>query len=132
MGKALAISDHKDNFGNTLRIEKYTEMNVLKLLLPRLKETRHIGRIHKPTRVMYTERMRGKHLHRNTNSYAFNEYLLTNCELFDQIEMKEGRKHRYVIPVKFIIENGRTRAYGEQGFEKQIFISREDIQQFKK
>lgn len=126
------IKDHTDGHGNVMRVERYTEMHVIKLLLPRIKQTRHLGRIHKPTRVLYTTRVRSKHLHRNTNSYAFNEYLIRNSSLFDFIELKQGKKNRWVIPVSYIREYGIVDEYGEQGFEKQIFISLESITQFKK
>lgn len=127
----MKISDHKDNFGNTLRVEKYGQINVIKLLLPKQRETRRIGLIDKPKRVFRTERIKRKHYHRKRKSYAFNDYLLTYCQLFDTVELKEG-KNFYLIPVKFILDNGVRYAYEAQGFEQQIFISLKLIEQFKK
>ncbi|MBK7362665.1 MAG: hypothetical protein IPJ01_10255 [Micavibrio sp.] len=35
------------------------------------------------------------------------------------------------IPVKFILENGKFLFFKEQGFEKQIFVSLEQLAEFK-
>ena len=40
--------------------------------------------------------------------------------------------NRWTIPLQYILENGEFLFFKEQGFEKQIFISLNKIEQFKK
>lgn len=92
---------------------------------------RKVGVITKSTHTMQVKRNREKHLFIKTMSWGFNDYILRRTELFDKIWLVDNWGDEWVIPVPFILENGHYFYFLKQGFEKQVFIKLEEIEQFK-
>ena len=91
---------------------------------------RKIGTITKSTKTISITRKRFKHLFVKANAYGFNAYILSNAKLFDKIKLKD-ELFEWKIPVKFILENGSYLMFKQQGFEKQLFVTMNQIEQFK-
>lgn len=91
---------------------------------------RKIGTITKSTKTLIIRRRRADHLFRNGNAYGFNQYILKEAKLFDTISLGDEFDN-WKIPVKFILENGKHLNFKQQGFELQLFVSLEDLEQFK-
>lgn len=111
---------------------------------------RKIGVITKSTKTMQVRRKRTKHLFLKSLSFGFNEYVLNNATLFDKIwiidkwsewekvvidgreyEKEVPQKEEWKVPVSFILENGHYLFFKDEGFEKQIFIKLDEIEQFR-
>ena len=91
---------------------------------------RKVGTITKSTKTLAITRKRFKHLFIKGNAYGFNEYILANAKLFDKIKLKD-ELCEWKIPVKFILENGSYLMFKQQGFERQLFVSLTQIDEFK-
>jgi len=91
-------------------------------------EKRHIGRI--INRMYITKRNRKKHLLIKANAYGFNHHVLENGTTFDKVMLVEG-ENSYLIPVADILEYGSFLWFKTQGFEKQIFMTLEQLRQYK-
>lgn len=98
------------------------------------KSTRNVGTIKDKT--LYVERTREKHLHRKSNSYGFNYYLLKNTKIFDSVTLLEDGETYFRIPKEKIIEFGRVMYFKNSqdgnSFEVQIFLSRDIIKLYQK
>lgn len=91
-----------------------------------------LGELDAEKRVFSTFRNREKHLFKNFNAYGFNRGFLEDNHLFDYVYIKErtpSGKNMYFVPREHILANGRL--YKAPGFENQVFISLEEIEQFK-
>jgi len=91
---------------------------------------RRIGVVTKSTKTFFVKRERDKHLFIKGNAYGFNDYVLKNQTSFDKVALFDGIEH-WKIPVQFIIENGKYLMFKQQGFERQLFVSLEQIEKFK-
>lgn len=117
----------KDEFGNSLqRIG-----NSIVLNLAGEDRTRSVGRIDESQRVMVAYRSFDTHLHRKANAFGFNHMLLKTATKFDNVFLNTNKIDKYVIPVHYILSNGKFLFFKEKGFEKQIFVTVEEIQQFR-
>jgi hypothetical protein len=117
-----------DEKGNEL-IAK-TNDNVISLYLKLVeKSERLLGIIDKKEKTFQIKRNREKHLFKRNKSYGFNHYVLKNAKTFDKIYLLDDVTS-WIIPVKFILENGSFMQFQQQGFELQIFIPLEKIAQF--
>lgn len=125
-----------DTHGNSLICSQSGNYITVKLKLhkpnlhPSKNYPRKLGVIDTNTKIMTCYRNRERHLHLKKYAYGFNEYLLKNATKFTQILLDEKfgtERHKYLIPVKTILDNGELETYFPQGFEKQIFISFEII-----
>jgi hypothetical protein len=117
-----------DEKGNELRAK--TNGNVISLYLKLVeKSERLLGIIDKKEKTFQIKRNREKHLFKRNKSYGFNHYVLKNAKTFDKIYLLDDI-NSWIIPVKFILENGSFMQFQQQGFELQIFIPLEKIAQF--
>ena len=117
-----------DEKGNEL-IAK-TNGNVISLYLKLVeKSERLLGIIDKKEKTFQIRRNREKHIFKRNKSYGFNHYVLKNAKTFDKIYLLDDVTS-WIIPVKFILENGSFMQFQQQGFELQIFIPLDKIAQF--
>ena len=132
------ISDEAGNFiivdGEFLKIKLKTEVGRIRM----------VGQIDFEKRILHVIRHRSRHLHQKSKSYGFNYYVLSTAVTFDKIMLKEvsgsmtrtgnGGKvlGRYIIPVDVILEKGHYLPESSSGFELQIFLTLEDMEQFKR
>lgn len=114
---------------NYLTIKENNKIIIVSLKLEDHKKHRLIGTVTKSTRTIEMRRKRDIHLFRKSNSYGFNDYVLTNQTLFDFIRLNDETNH-WKIPVKFVVDNGTYLNFSQQGFELQRFVSLEDLKQF--
>lgn len=91
---------------------------------------RKIGVITKSTKTLVITRRRADHLFIKGNAYGFNEHILQNAKLFNVIRLSD-EFHNWKIPVEFILKEGKHLNFKQQGFELQLFVSLEQIAQFR-
>lgn len=110
--------------------EKITENNIrLKIQLDG-GEARTVGFINKSERTLGIKRERSKHLHRKSNSYGFSIDVLQLSKTFDYIKLKD-EFGEYTIPKEVILSEGKNMSFGSKGFEPQIFLGLNRIEEFK-
>ena len=83
-----------------------------------------------PTRTLTIKRNREKHLLKKGNAYGLNHKLIADATRLDTVRIIDDFG-RWDVPREFILENGKFLLFAKQGFELQIFISLEQIAQFK-
>lgn len=115
---------------NTLLIRSNNRLIIVKLKLKNMKP-RMIGTVTKSTRTIEMKRKRDKHLHFKTNSYGFNDYILREQTSFDWVRLSDDLGNHWKIPVSYILEKGEYLFFKQQGFEKQRFVSLENLEQFR-
>jgi hypothetical protein len=94
-------------------------------------EHRKLGVIDPKQKVFAVKRERAKHLFRKNNSYGFNHHFLsTPTVAFDKI-LLEDDYGKFLIPVKYVMENSKFLNFLQKGFERQIFLQLERIETFK-
>ena len=123
-----------DSNENVLLIEKVLRYNGIDIFI-RLREEQHrrmIGRVNFDTRTLHVERDSTKHLLKKANAYGFNYYILKNAQRFDKVVLHEtDTGDAFRMEVKFMLSEGEFLFFKEQGFEKQIFLTREWIGHYK-
>lgn len=123
-----------DEGGNKLQVKQNDKLIVLTLLLKNDKP-RRIGVVTRSTRTLAIKRKVGVHLFRKISplgGWGFCHYVLNNQNSIDFIRLSDDMGNEWSnIPVKFILENGKFLFFKEQGFEKQIFVSLEQLAEFK-
>lgn len=117
-------TDFVDDNGNKILVNN----NVIMLKLQSETHTRRIGEI-LPSRTLRMVRAREKHLLRKAQAYGFNHYVLANRTRFDFVLLCE-REHHYKIPVDYILESGSFLWFKQTGFERQLFLTLEQLKQF--
>ncbi len=126
------IKSLSDDFGNLLVVKNNGKRVIVSLKLVSEQRYRRVGVINIARKTMEVRRNSGKHLFRKMSAYGFNHKLLSDAKLFEKVRLID-EKSEWVIPVKFILDNGKFlnfRANG--GFELQIFIPLTDIEEFKR
>ena len=68
---------------------------------------------------------------RKFDGYGFNHKLIADSKLFDTVRLTDDFSE-WKIPKKFILDNGMFLNFKGQGFEVQIFVTLNQIEQFKK
>lgn len=91
---------------------------------------RKLGVVTISTKTLKITRSRDKHLFIKGNAYGFNDYVLRQGKTFDKVWLKDEVSD-WKVPVKFILENGSYLNFKQQGFEVQIFVSLDQIEQFR-
>ncbi len=119
-----------ENGDNKVMVKSTTKTKTIFLMLKGEKRKRKIGTITLSTRAITIERKRGEHLFRTGNSYGFNEYVLRKALDFDDIMLSDEHSH-WRIPRTFIIKNGTYKNFSVNGFELQIFVSLDQIEQYR-
>ena len=115
---------------NSLQIKSNDRLIKLKLLLKGDKP-RKIGTITKSTRTIEMKRKRDIHLFRKANSYGFNHYVLSESKHFDWVRLKDDCGNHWKIPKSYILESGKFLHFKCEGFERQQFVSLEELEQFR-
>lgn len=119
-----------DDMENYLRIKSNDKLIQLSLKLKSENKLRRIGTVTKSTKTIDIKRKRGKHLHIKSNSYGFNYEVLNNKKSFDMVRLSDEISD-WKIPLDFIMKNGKFLYFLQQGFEKQIFVTLEQIEQYR-
>lgn len=97
------------------------------------KHRRHIGRINTETRRFHVERNEDMHLLKKANAYGFNHYILKSATTFDNVVLHETcSRCVYVMERKHMLNEGQFLFFKQQGYEKQIFLTREWIAHYEK
>lgn len=118
--------DMTDTHGNRL----YSKGATVYLRLAK-GEHRKLGVIDPKQKVFAVKRERIKHLFRKNNSYGFNHHFLSTPTIaFDKI-LLEDDYGKFLIPVKYVMENGKFLNFLQKGFERQLFLQLERIETFK-
>jgi hypothetical protein len=95
------------------------------------KKERLLGTVTISTKTIKIKRIREKHLFRKAIAWGFSDALLRNATTFDKVWLVDNWNTEWKIPVQFILNNGFYLDYKKKGFELQIFIELEKIEQFK-
>jgi hypothetical protein len=93
------------------------------------KPKRFFGYFIEGIKLLNVTRNREKHLFKNMNAYGFNHEILTNFDDY-KIDLYDDLNN-WLIPVQFILQNGKFLHFASQGYEVQIFITLTEIQKFK-
>lgn len=120
----------EDSFGNGIIVRREGNTLRLSLKLANNPRERKIGEIDMPTRTLIVTRIRVKHMLHKANAYGLNHKLIAEATRFDTVRIIDDYG-RWDIPREFILENGKFLLFAKQGFELQIFISLEQIKQFR-
>ena len=120
----------EDSFGNAIIVRRGGNTLRLSIRLSKSPKERKIGEIDMPTRTLTVTRNREKHLLKKGNAYGLNHKLIADATRFDTVRIIDDFG-RWDVPREFILENGKFLLFAKQGFELQIFISLEQIAQFK-
>lgn len=118
-----------DEKGNQIIAKTNEDIISICLKLASENKERILGLVNKPEKTFQINRIREKHILKRNNSYGFNYYVIKNAKTFDKIYLIDDVTS-WMIPVKFILENGSFLQFQQQGFELQIFIPLEKIEQF--
>lgn len=100
------------------------------LKLNNAKARRYLGFIDMNNRKFHVERIRSRHWHYKMNGYGFIYNLVKNAKKFDFIELVDEHS-TYLIPRNDLLEKGKFLHFKEQGFELQIFLEREHLDNYK-
>lgn len=124
-----------DKLGNRLIIERakfHSQQYIdLYLKLPAEKYRRSIGRISVTNAQLHLHRSRNKHLLNKANAYGINHYILAEGTTFDDVVIHEEETSKiFMVNKKFILSSGMFLHFKEQGFERQIFITREWLEHY--
>jgi hypothetical protein len=120
-----------DERGNLLRVANNGKRIVVSLKLASEERYRKLGFINLKQKVMNITRNSKIHLMRAIGGYGFNYRLLDEAKKFENIRLKDENSE-WLIPRGYVLEKGSFLHFLAQGFEKQIFISLTDIEQFKR
>ena len=119
-----------DSVGNKIIASNNGDRIKVLLKLNTELRSRLLGYVNIKSKSIKIIRKKELHLMHINNSYGFNHTLLSDAKTFDKILLKD-ELNAWNIPTQFILENGKFLFFKEQGFERQIFISLEQINQFK-
>jgi len=117
------MNEIKDKFGNSI----YRSGDNVFLELVNESRNRKLGRIKGTVIEMFRDPK--KHLLYKLNAYGFNHNLLDRLNKVKEVLLSVESK-KYLIPIKYILENGSFLNFKEQGFELQIFLEVEKIKGF--
>ena len=125
------VKSISDEVGNLVIVKNNGTRIILTLKLVSETRFRKLGIVNLAQKSFEVKRKREKHLFRKLYSYGFNSKLLHDAKMFNTVRLSD-ETCRWTIPVSFILENGTYLNFKGQGFETQIFINLDKIEQFKK
>lgn len=135
MSKSHFSTKHlDDNQGNNLIIRRNGKFISLMIRLATENFNRKVGKINVETKVLHVKRVRSKHLFRKLNAYGFCYRIIEEGKLFDKIRLKDDNCE-WLIPKSWITDNENKKLLhfkGNGGFELQVFLPLEEIEQFKR
>jgi hypothetical protein len=130
MKKQEVTKQISDSAGNKIIASNNGDRIKVLLKLNTELRSRLLGYVNIKSKSIKIIRKKEVHLLYKNNSYGFNHTLLADAKTFDKILLKD-ELNAWKIPTQFILDNGKFLFFKEQGFERQIFISLEQINQFK-
>jgi len=130
MKKQEITKQISDSAGNKIIASNNGDRIKVLLKLNSELRSRLLGYVNIKSKSIKIIRKKEVHLLYKNNSYGFNHTLLADAKTFDKILLKD-EVNAWKIPTKFILENGKFLFFKEQGFERQIFVSLEQLNQFK-
>jgi len=130
MKKQEVTKQISDSAGNKIIASNNGDRIKVLLKLNSELRSRLLGYVNIKSKSIKIIRKKEVHLLYKNNSYGFNHTLLADAKTFDKILLKD-EVNAWKIPTKFILENGKFLFFKEQGFERQIFVSLEQLNQFK-
>ena len=119
-----------DSVGNKIIASNNGDRIKVLLKLNTELRSRLLGYVNIKSKSIKIIRKKEVHLLHKNNSYGFNHTLLADAKTFDKILLKD-ELNSWNIPTQFVLENGKFLFFKEQGFERQIFVSLDQINQFK-
>jgi len=122
-----------DGQGNVIIAESLTPNQIvisLDLKGSKSKRPLKIGEVNPETKCLEIEKKRKKHLFRKNNSYGFNYHILSTGKKFEYVLLTD-EYGTYKVPVSVILAVGKFLYFKQEGFEKQIFMPIEQIEQYK-
>jgi hypothetical protein len=128
MAKAI-INTSPDQEGNFFEIINDGDTIIIFLKLKKEKKKREIGIIYVSQSTLFITRNREKHLFRKNQSYGFNEYIISKATKFEYVRFNDEFISA-LIPRKVILEKGSYLHFKENGFERQLFLSLEEINKY--
>ena len=135
MAKAEFSTKHlDDNQGNNLITRRQGKFISLMLRLSSETFNRKVGKINVDTKVLHIERVRAKHLFRKLNAYGICYKIIEDGKLFDKIRLKDD-KAEWLIPKSWVLQKENQtflHFQGNGGFELQVFLPLDKIEQFKR
>ena len=130
MKKQEVTKQISDSAGNKIIASNNGDRIKVLLKLNTELRSRLLGYVNIKSKSIKIIRKKEVHLLHKNNSYGFNHTLLNDAKTFNKILLKD-ELNSWKIPTQFILDNGKFLFFKEQGFERQIFISMEQINQFK-
>ena len=130
MKKQEVTKQISDSAGNKIIASNNGDRIKVLLKLNSELRSRLLGYVNIKSKSIKIIRKKEVHLLYKNNSYGFNHTLLADAKTFDKILLKD-ELNSWKIPTQFILDNGKFLFFKEQGFERQIFISLEQLNQFK-
>lgn len=135
MAKAEFATKHlHDNQGNNLIIRTKDHFITLYLKLSSESFKREIGKINTKTKILHIKRKRATHLFRKFNAYGLCYQVIEDGKLFDKIRIKDEQSE-WLIPKAWIVDNKDKKFLhfkGSGGFELQVFLPLDQIEEFKR
>ena len=124
-----------DKFGNLFIVNRsnvYSQRYIdLYLKLINEKYRRHIGSINVNNAQLHIHRSKKKHLLNKANAYGFNYYVLSEGTTFEDVVSHEEETEKiFKVNKKFLLSSAFFLHFKEQGFERQVFISREWLEHY--
>lgn len=114
-----------DDSGNRIMVDD----NIITLVLK--DGSRHkVGVINEKEKVMETIRKKDIHTLRKANAYGFNHYIVSKARRFNAIKLSD-EEGSYKIPLDVILKWGFFLHFKTQGFERQIFLDKDIIKNYK-
>ena len=130
MKKQEVTKQISDSAGNKIIASNNGDRIKVLLKLNSELRSRLLGYVNIKSKSIKIIRKKEVHLLYKNNSYGFNHTLLADAKTFDKILLKD-EVNAWKIPTQFILDNGKFLFFKEQGFERQIFVSLEQLNQFK-
>ena len=119
-----------DQYGNYFITQRTENSILIQLKLANENRVRNIGIVNRHDKFIEIIRDKSRHLFRKGNAYGFNEHLIKTAKTFDNVKLIDG-DGVYLLPKSVILEKGRYMFFKEQGFEKQLFLDMDIINEFK-
>lgn len=102
----------------------------IKLKLKKEKFARLLGYVKASEKTFYCNRDSKRHLLVKADSYGFNYNLINEAKRFDKVLLCIDKIDKYLIPNDFILSNGSFLWFKNEGFERQIFLKKAEIERF--
>lgn len=130
------IHTRSDARGNMLLVDEEPVYGTRRVFL-HLKGEDHkrlIGQIDRQNRIIFMKRDKTRHFFHKMQSWGFNYTVIKDTMQFDNVllQVSEGEMiEHFMVPRKFILDNGVVKEFAKTGFEIQIMLRVEYLEKFK-